>query len=422
MRRLVKWLLILAVPVGGIAAAAMVGQKYLLAKSVPRFTTVTVSSGKIETVVNSTGPIKPVQSVSVGSFISGPIEKILVDFNTPVKKGQLLAQIDPRLSKAMYDRENASLSTALAELERIKAQLKQAQRNEDRALNLQKTNKDFISEQEMDQVHFATKVLEAQKSLADANILAARAGLENAKTNLEFTKIISPVDGVVIDRKVDMGQTVASSFQTPEMFIIALDLQKHMYVYASVDEADIVQILTAQEQDRPVKFTVDACPEDVFTGKIFQVRQNSTTTQNVVTYPVVIEVPNPDLKKLRVGSTANISFQTDVRENVTRIPTAALRFVPTEGMIRLEDRQYIEVKAKKDPKEGEEKLSAERRTEQAKARAKRVVWVQEGDKVVAVPVTIGLTDGQFAELLSGDIKPGQALVTGTEGSAGRESR
>jgi len=121
MRRLVKWLLILAVPVGGIAAAAMVGQKYLLAKSVPRFTTVTVSSGKIETVVNSTGPIKPVQSVSVGSFISGPIEKILVDFNTPVKKGQLLAQIDPRLSKAMYDRENASLSTALAELERIKA-------------------------------------------------------------------------------------------------------------------------------------------------------------------------------------------------------------------------------------------------------------------------------------------------------------
>jgi HlyD family secretion protein len=168
---------------------------------------------------------------------------------------------------------------------------------------------------------------------------------------------------------------------------------------------------------------VDACPEDVFSGKIYQVRQNATTTQNVVTYPVIIEVPDPDLEKLRVGSTANVSFQIDVRENVTRIPMAAIRYVPPDNLLRRpEDKQYIEAKAKKDPKEGEEKLSAERRAEQAQARTKRAVWVQEGDKVVAIPITIGLMDGQFAELVAGDVKPGQVLVTGLEGANGRENR
>jgi HlyD family secretion protein len=210
---------------------------------------------------------------------------------------------------------------------------------------------------------------------------------------------------------------VAAGFQTPEMFIVGMEMDKHLYVFASVDEADVVQILMAQKQNRPVTFTVDACPDDVFTGKIYQVRQNATTTQNVVTYPVIIEVPNPDLDKLRVGSTANVSFQIDVRENATRIPAAALRFVPPEHLIKPEDKKYVEVKKKdaKDNKEGEEKLSAERRAEKAKERSKRVVWVADGIQVKAVPVTIGLQDGQFAELVSGDIKPGQELVTGLEG-------
>jgi HlyD family secretion protein len=155
----------------------------------------------------------------------------------------------------------------------------------------------------------------------------------------------------------------------------------------------------------------------VFTGQIYQVRQNATTTQNVVTYPVIIEVPNPDLDKLRVGSTANVSFQIDVRENATRIPAAALRFVPPDHLIKPEDKKYVEVKKKdaKDNKEGEEKLSAERRAEKAKERSKRVVWVTDGIQVKAVPVTIGLQDGQYAELVSGDIKSGQELVTGLEG-------
>jgi HlyD family secretion protein len=423
MRRLIKWLVILGVLFGAFVAAGFVGLQYLKAKSVPRYTTVTVSTGKVETVVNSTGPIKPVQSVSVGSFISGPIQTIHVDFNSTVKKGQVLAQIDTRLSDASLNRESAALATQVAELDRLEALVKQAVRQEQRAINLRKTNIDYVSEQEMDELQFKRIALEAQVKVARANIDVAIAGLDNAITNLEFTKIVSPVDGIVIDRKVDPGQTVASSFQTPELFIIAPDMDKHMYVYASVDEADIGQIRASQEKDRRVTFTVDAYPEDVFTGKIFQVRKSSTTTQNVVTYPVVIEAPNPGMK-LMPGMTANISFQIDVRENVTRIPAAALRFVPPDNLLaRPEDKEHIDLKAKKkDPKEAEEKLSAERRAEQAKARSKRVVWVQEGDKLRAIPITIGLVDGQYAELVSGDVKPGQVLVTGLEGSNGRENR
>jgi HlyD family secretion protein len=421
MRRLLKWLVALGILAGGIVAAGYFGQQYLKAKSVPKYTTATVTTGKVETVVNSTGPVKPVLSVSVGSFVSGPIQEILVDFNSEVKKNQLLARIDPRLSQATVDREKAALATQKAELARIEAQLAQARRNETRAINLRMTNPDYISEQEMDQLKYNRIALEAQKTLAEANIQAAQAGLKNAETNLEFTKIISPVDGIVIDRKVDPGQTVASAFQTPEMFIIAPDMDKHMYVYASVDEADIGQIRASQAQNRRVTFTVDAYPEDIFTGKIFQIRKSSTTTQNVVTYPVVIEAPNPDMK-LMPGMTASISFQIDVRENVTRVPMAAIRFVPPDNLIRPEDKPYVEGKVKKDPKEGEEKLSAELRAEQARARNKRVVWVQEGEKLVAIPITIGLMDGQWAELVSGDIRPDQPLVTGIEGDDGRARR
>ncbi|HEX3150375.1 MAG TPA: efflux RND transporter periplasmic adaptor subunit [Gemmataceae bacterium] len=420
MRRLLKWGLVFAFLFGGIAVAGFFGQQYLKAKSVPRFTTVEVSTGKIETVVNSTGPIKPVRTFTVGALVSGPLKDILVGYNDIVKKDQLLARIDPLLNQSTLDKENANLATQRAELARIVAQLTQAEKNEARAVKLQKTNKDYVSDQEMDQLHFATVALEAQKNLATANILAGEAGVKYAQKYLEYTEVRSPVDGIVIERKVEPGQSLASTYQTPELFIIAPDLDT-MHVYAAVDEADIGQIEAAQKQNRPVKFTVDAHPTELFTGKIYQIRMNATTTQNVVTYPVIVEAANPGLK-LKPQMTANVSFQTDVRENVTRIPMAALRFVPTDHLVRAEDKHYIELKPKKDPKQEEEKLSAERRAEQAKERAKRVVWVAEGTMVVAVPVTIGLQDGQFAELVSGDIKPGQALVTGFEGEDARARR
>jgi HlyD family secretion protein len=418
MRSLVKWFLIIGIPLGGIAAAGYFGQQYLKTQSKPKYTKATVTTGKVETVVNSTGPIKPVLTISVGSFVSGPIKEILVGFNDNVKKDQVLARVDPLLLQSTLDRENAQLKTQKAELSRIEAQLAQADKNLKRAEALHEKNKDYISDQEMDNLKYAKIALEAQKKLAEANIDAAEASVKYAKRNLELAEIKSPVNGIVIERKVEPGQTLASTFQTPELFIIAPDLDT-MYVYASVDEADIGQIRKAKEQNRPVKFTVDSYPEEIFTGKIFQIRMSATTTQNVVTYPVVIEAPNPGLKLMNL-MTANVSFQIDVRENVTRIPASALRFVPPDHMIRPEDKQYVEVK-KKDPKEGEEKLSAERRAEQAKAKNKRVVWVQEGEKLIALPVTIGLQDGQNAELVSGDIKVGQELVTGLEGAT-RESR
>ena len=413
MRRLLKWLLGLVVVFGGLAAAGFYGQQYLKAKAVPRFLTAAVTTGKVETVVNSSGPVKPVQTVSVGSFVSGPIADVKADFNDVVKKDQVLAEIDPRLLQAAVDRERAGLATAEAERARIVAQFDQAVANEKRAIQLRKTNKGYVSDQEMDQLKFTRLALFAQIDLAEANILVAHASLKNTETNFGYATIKSPVDGIVIERKVERGQTVASSFQTPELFIIAPDLET-MHVYASVDEADIGQILAAQAANRPVTFTVDAYPEDVFAGAILQVRMNATTTQNVVTYPVIIAAANPGLK-LRPQMTASVSFQIDVREGVTRIPMAALRFVPPDHLIKEEDKKYVQVKAKKDPKEGEEKLSAERRAEQAKERSKRVVWVADGVQVKAIPITIGLQDGQWAELVGGDVQPGQELVTGLEG-------
>jgi HlyD family secretion protein len=417
MRRLVKWLLILAVVVGGLAVAGHFGQQYLKAKSVPRFTTAKVTTGKIETVVNSTGPIKPIQTFSVGAFVPGPIQDILVGFNDTVKKNQVLAKIDPLLLKSQLDQAMANLDVQKADCARIDAQLKQAERAEARAVALQKTNKDYISDQELDQLHYATVALVAQKNLSEANIQAAQASVNYAKKNLEFTNVISPVDGIVLDRKVEPGQTLATQYQTPELFILAPHLDI-MHVYAAVDEADLGQIRAAQEQNRPVKFTVDAYPEDVFTGTIKQVRMNATTTSNVVTYPVIVEAKNPG-HKLAPQMTASVSFQIDVRENATRIPSAALRFVPPDSLIRPEDKHYVDVKARQDSKEkqqqAEEKLSAERRAEQAKARHKRIVWVAAGEHVEPIEVTIGLQDGQWAELVSGDLKPDQELVTGMEG-------
>ena len=181
----------------------------------------------------------------------------------------------------------------------------------------------------------------ANVAVCKATIEQSKAALELAQTNLDYTKIRSPVDGIIIDRKVDSGQTVASQFQTPELFKVAPDMEKRIYVFASVDEADIGLIRDAKEHQQPVMFTVDAYPNDLFQGKIHQVRLNPTTTQNVVTYPVVVESPNADLKLLP-GMTASLSFQIDKHKNVVRVPNAALRFYPKTEHVRPEDRHLLE--------------------------------------------------------------------------------
>src|SRR5262249_4719750 len=207
---------------------------------------------RVVAVVNSTGTVKPVQTVLVGAFVSGPISKVLVDFNDEVKKGDLIAQIDRRLYEANVARDRAALATSKAQGERARADLQKARNDETRALALRAENKGFISDTEVDQFKFTRQALEAALAVAETTVLQAQANLETSEANLAYTEIRAPVDGIIIERKVDPGQTVAASFQTPELFTVAPDMRKEMRVFASVDEADIGLIRDAKARGQPV--------------------------------------------------------------------------------------------------------------------------------------------------------------------------
>lgn len=380
-----------------------------------------VEEGDIVSVVNSTGDVQPVLRVEVGSFVSGPIIELHVDFNSEVKEGELMAKVDPRLYLSAVAREKASLATREAEVKRVEALLRQAKNEEERANQLREKHPDFISDTELDQIVANLESLEAQLAVAHASVDQAKASLENAETNLAYTDITAPVDGLVIDRLIDPGQTLAAQFQTPRLFVVAPNMREKMYVYASVDEADIGLIRDAQKRGSSVEFTVDAYPDDLFEGKIAQVRLNPTSTQNVVTYPVVVEAPNPDLKLLP-GMTANISFQVDKQEDITKVPNAALRFFPKKEQVRPEDHKLLE--GGMDEEEREEKQdelkerSAAEKAEAKRKRNKRHVWVVEGELLKAIEIVTGISDSRFTELVSGDVKKDMKLVTGTKKTPG----
>jgi len=410
MRRFLFWLIILSVLGGGGYAATGWARAFLAERNKPRFKTVPVERGEILFVVNSTGTVKPVKSVTIGSFVSGPIAELFADFNDEVKAGQLLARIDTKLYVANVRRDEATLAVQKAEVDRVKAQLQHAVNDERRSVKLRETNKDFISDSEMDTYRFARMQLDAQLELALASVKQAEANLANSSANLGYADIKSPVDGIVIDRKVDPGQTLASSFQTPELFVVAPDMEKEMHVFASVDEADIGYILDAQKREQPVSFTVDAHSEDVFNGVIYQVRKSSTTTQNVVTYPVVVSAPNADLKLLP-GMTANLSFQVHRKSDVIKIPNAALRFYPLPEHVRPEDRHLLDLSEAVVDEASGLRQSAMDKVEAARNRKNRHVWVQEGDLLRAIPVVTGLSDARYSELISGDVTEKQSLIS-----------
>jgi HlyD family secretion protein len=258
--------------------------------------------------------------------------------------------------------------------------------------------------------------LQAQLKVSIAAVKEAEANLATSKANLAYTEIRSPVDGVIVDRKIDPGQTLASQFQTPELFIVAPDLRKEMYVTASVDEADIGLIQKAKDRKQPVQFTVDAYPDDLFSGTIFQIRMSSTTTQNVVTYPVVVSAPNPEMKLLP-GMTANISFRVEEQKNVLRIPNSALRFFPKTEHVRKEDRDILEgIAPKKDDDKSvtETVPSAAEKVIANHKRNKRHVWVVDGELLKAVEIETGISDEKYTSVVSGDLKEGQKVVTGLE--------
>lgn len=421
MRALFKLLITVGVIGAASAAAYRPALDYWKERNKVTWETAEIESGDITRYVNSTGTIQPVLSVSIGSFVSGPIVELNVDFNDEVKAGEVLARVDPRLFKANVDRDQATLATRHAELERVEAQLQQALNNYMRGKNLRTKNEDFMSDREMDALTYEVKSLQAQRQLAKASILQATASLETSQANLNYCEVTSPVDGVVIDRKINPGQTLAAQFQTPELFIIAPDLREKVHVFASVDEADIGLIQIAQKSNRKVTFTVDAHPDEVFHGEIEQIRVSSVATSNVVTYPVVIAASNADLKLLP-GMTASISFDVASTEDVPKIPNAALRFLPDNvKFVREVDQHLIDGstwKSKPKSEAEEEENANQTATEKAEAEKKknrRHVWMVDGDLLKAVEITTGLTENRFTEMTAGDLEVGAKLVVGKKG-------
>jgi HlyD family secretion protein len=420
--------LVFMIVVGAIAYPLV--RYYLKSRNAPKFRTAKVVTGEIVSVVTATGTAQPTLRVQIGAVVSGPIVKLNVDHNDHVLgvdpeedlsdeelEKRLLAEIDPQRYKADVTRDEAATARARADQARVGALLEQSLNDYQRALGLQEENEEFISGTEIDQYKYGYLALKAQLSVADASLAQAEANLENSEANLGYTKIYSPVDGIVIDRKIDEGQALASQFQAPVLFEVAPNMDKEMYVYASVDEAEIGQIRQAKEEEQPVFFTVYAYPDDLFEGKIYQIRKNPTTTMTVVTYPVLITTPNPGMKLLP-GMTANISFQVERREEILKVPNAALRFYPKDKkQVREEDQEIMEGKEKEEEEEKDEEDSSDLRSAMQrilarKERKKRHVWVLEDNLLKAVEITVGLSDYKYTEIESGELEEGQELVTG----------
>lgn len=346
----------------------------------PRFITAKVTQGPITRSVTATGTVNPVTTVQVGSYVSGPIVALYADFNSAVKQGQLIAKIDPRPFEVKVAESKAAVANAKAQLGKDQADLSYKKITWERDERLAKQN--VISRDQVDSAISAYHQAEAQVELDKATIQQQEANLKDAEVNLNYANIVSPVDGTVVSRNVDVGQTVAASFQTPTLFLIARDLTK-MQVDSNVSESDIGYVRTAQ----PATFKVDAFPDREFEGVVGQVRQAPITVQNVVTYDVVVNVDNPELL-LKPGMTANVTLVTARRDDVVRIPIDAIRYQPRRiGTVNSDSEQ----------------ATAGNRTAR--------IWIPDGPRVKPVVVTIGLDDGTFIEMLEGPLHPGDLVVT-----------
>lgn len=336
------------------------------------FDTAAVAPANIMNSITATGTIEPVTSVTVGTQVSGIVSKLFVDYNSVVKKGQVIAELDK--TNLM-----SQLNTAKTQLATAQSQLNYQTANYKRYKTL--FEKGLVAADDFDNAKLSY-------TQAKEQVVSAKEEVQRAQTNLGYATITSPIDGVVLSKSVEEGQTVAASFSTPELFTIAQDLT-NMQVVADVDEADIGDV---KEGER-VTFTVDAYPDDTFEGKVKQVRQEATTTNNVVTYEVVISAPNADLK-LKPGLTANVTIYTAERKGVLSVPSKALRFTPqkeTVGKMKIVD----------------------------VANAKNKVWTLEGNSIVAHKVNIGMTDGTNTQIVGG-IAEGTKVVTGLNVMGGEE--
>jgi HlyD family secretion protein len=373
VRRIVIAVLVLGV-LAALAARWMGG-----GNGSPEYVVERVDRGPISAAVTATGTVNPVTTVQVGTYVSGPVQTVAADFNTPVKRGQLLARIDPRPFQVKVDDARAALANARARLEkdRAAAALKAITLERSRALQ----REGIVSQSDLDLAMSEERQARSQLALDEADIQSAEAKVRETEVSLAYTDIVSPVDGTVVSRNVDVGQTVAASFQTPTLFLVAEDLTK-MQVNASVSESDIGTVATGQE----VTFGVDAFPADTFRGRVEQVRNAPVTVLNVVTYDVIVGVDNTDLR-LRPGMTANVTITTARRENALRVPTRALRFRPPEAP-------------------GDGAVAAPT----AAAPGARV-WLLDGSRTPeAKAVQTGIADDQFTEIVGG-VDEGARVIT-----------
>ena len=319
MKKIILTLIVLAVIGGGAAA-------YYLRKGTPEPTVATLplSRGDIAEVVAATGTLEAVETVDVGTQVSGVVQEMSVDFNDIVKKGQVIARLDPSIIQTRIEQAEANVARGLADLDRLRVNLADARRKLEQAKQM--WDKQLIPRDQLDTAELNVKTQESQIKSAEAGLVQTRSQLNTERVNLGHTVIRAPIDGIVISRSVDQGQTVAASMNAPVLYVLAADLTK-MQVIANIDEAEIGRMRPGQ----PVNFTVDAYPTDGFTGTVHQVRLLPTTVQNVVTYSTVITVPNPEYK-LKPGMTANVSIEIARKNNVLRAPAAALRFRPTNDI------------------------------------------------------------------------------------------
>ncbi len=369
--------------------------------NVPKFKTMPVVRGNLRSTVTATGTLNAVTTVLVGTQVSGMIKKLHADFNSPVKKGQIVAEIDPATFEAAVDNAKANLAEARAMVQKDRATLADSTRIRDRDKKL--FAKGYIAEADLTAAEATHDAGEAQLAADSHNAKQMEAVLHSAEINLAYTKIVCPVDGVVVSRNVDVGQTVAASFTTPTLFTIAQDLTK-MQIDTNVDEADIGRVKVTQD----VEFTVDAYPDRIFRGTVKQIRIAPIVVQNVVTYDVVITVDNTDLK-LMPGMTANVSIVVASKEGVLKAPNAALRFRPTE-----KDGVNLQAapsdKAVGRPSGGALPSGGRTGGRQAGARTYAVWIMQKKGAPQRVPVTIGISDGTFSEVTKGDVREGQEVI------------
>ena len=327
-----------------------------------------IQARTITQIVEATGTIEPINTVSIGSQVSGRIEEIFVDFNSVVEKGQQLAQIDTSLFSAQLQQAEANINNAQATLARNQALLEYDTKTYHRYKNLYDRN--LVSKNDLDSAESAYKSDLAQVASAKAQIMQAQANYATASANMGYTKIVSPVKGIVISKEVEVGQTVAASFQTPTLFTVAEDLTK-MRIETSVSEADIGKVKEGQD----VEYTLDGYPDSIFYGKVTQVRLSPVTESNVVTYTVIIEVEN-DEGKLMPGMTANVSIITGKKENILTVPNVALKFTIADN------------KQKYD---------------------KKGIWIDKKGKPVRVNIETGVSDDSYSEIISDEIKEGDVV-------------